>query len=90
MAQVSVENVHQYSVIAEGVEYITLALTRYKIVERLFLKRSNESTTPLRNDLTELYTRILGFLIKAQRFYEKSTARKPYLQIDFQEPMGSG
>ena len=73
----------QYSVIAEGVEHITLALTQCKIVERLYLKRSNESTTHLRNGLTELYTFILQFLIKAQRFYEKSTARKPYLQILF-------
>ena len=77
MAQVSVESVNQYSVIAEGVEYITLALTRYNIVERLYLRRSNESTTCLRNGLTELYTCILRFLIIAQRFYERSTARKP-------------
>ena len=90
MAQVSVENVNQYSVIAEGVEYVTLALTRYNIVERLYLRRRNESTTCLRNSLTELYTCILQFLIKAQRFYEKNTARKPYLQILFREPMGSG
>ena len=81
VAQVSVENVHQYLVIAEGVEYVTLALTHHKIVERLYLKRSNQSTTALRNGLTELYTFILRFLIKAQRFYEKSTARKPCLQI---------
>ena len=79
MAQVSVENVHQYSIIAEGVEYITLALTRYKIVERLYFRRSNESTTCLRNGLTELYNCILRFLIKAQRFYEKRTARKSYV-----------
>ena len=90
MAQVSIENVHQYSVIAKGVEYVTFALTRYKIVERLYLKRSNGSTAALRNGLTELYTCILRFLIKAQRFYEKSTARKPCLQIVFQVPMGSG
>lgn len=90
MAQVSVENVHQYSIIAEGVEYVTLALTRYKIVERLYLKGSNESTTPLWNSLTELYTCILRFLIKAQRYYDKSTARKPYLQITFEELMSSG
>ena len=90
MSQVSVENVHQYSVIAEGVEYITLALTRYKIVERVYLTRSNESATPLKNELTELYTCILRFLIKAQRFYGKSTARKPFLQILLQKPTGSG
>ena len=90
MSQVSVENVHQYSVIAEGVEYVVLALTRYKIVERLYLKRSNESTTRLRNELTELYTCILRFLIKAQRFYGKSAARKPFFQIVFWEPTGSG
>ena len=90
MAQVSVENVNQYSIIAEGVEYVTLALTRYNIVERLYLKRSNESTALLRDHLTELYTCILPFLIKARQFYDKSTARKPYLQIVFQESMGLG
>ena len=47
VAQVSVENVNQYSVVAEGVEYVTLALMRYNIVERLYLKRSNESITLL-------------------------------------------
>ena len=90
MVQVSVENVHQYSVIAEGVEHVTWALTRYKIMERLYLKRRNESTTALTNSLTELYTCILRFLIKAQRFYEKGTARKPCLQITIRETMGSG
>ena len=90
VTQVSVENVHQYSVIAEGVERVTLALTHYKIVERLYLERSNESTTALRIGLTELYTCILRFLIKAQRFYERSTARKPCLLIGFQQPMRSG
>ncbi len=82
------ENVQQYSVIAEGVEQITLALAHYKVVERLYLKRSNESTTHLKNSLTGLYTLILQFLMKAQRFYTKSTARKPYLHIVFQKPMG--
>ena len=90
VSQVSVENVHQYSVIAESVEYVILALTRYKIVERLYLKRSNEPNTRLRYELTELYTCILRFLINAQRFYGKSAARKPFFQIICRKPTVSG
>ena len=79
MKQVSVQNVQQYSIIAEGIEHITLALTHYTIVERLYLRRSNESTVQLRNNLTKLYACILKFLIKSQRFYEKGTALKSSL-----------
>lgn len=88
MAQISVQNVQEHSIIAEGVEYITLALTHYNIVERLYLKRNNESTIRLRNSLMDLYTGILKFLIRAQRFYEKSTAIKLSLQYALRKLVG--
>ena len=89
-AQVSVQNVQQYLIIAEDVEHVTWALTHYNIVERLHLKGNNELTIRLRNSLTELYTCILKFLIKAQGFYEKSTALKLSLQNVLREPAGKG
>ena len=89
-AQVSVQNVQQYLIIAKGVEHITWALTHYNIVERLHLKGNNESTVRLRNSLTDLYTCFLKFLIKAQGFYEKSTALRLSLQNVLREPAGEG
>ena len=80
----------EYLIIAEGVEHITLALTHYNIVERLYLKRNNESTILLRNSPMDLYTYILKFLIKAQLFYEKSTALKLSLQYVLREIAGKG
>ena len=90
MVQVSVQNVQQYSVIAEGIEHITLALAHYTIVERLYLRRSNESTIQLRNGLTKFYACILKFLTKSQRFYQKGTVLKLFVHYVFRKPAGKG
>ena len=68
----SVANVQQYTVILEGLEIVAHMITKYRIVESLYLDHGAQLTDQLRSGIVELYTLLLSFLCKARRFYEKA------------------
>ncbi len=72
--QVSIQDINQYALVVEGAEKLANIITRYHIVERLYLVKEYEATTQLKDHITDLYTLALKFLIKAKRFYLKNTA----------------
>lgn len=74
--QVSVKDVQQYAVVLEGIERVSHIVTYYKIVQQLFIRDNSEAASRLKDAVTKLYMSILTFLVKAKKFYLKSTASK--------------
>ena len=72
--QVFVQDINQYALVLEGAEKVANIVTRYRIVERLYLVKQYEVTTKLQDHITDLYVLALKFLVKAKKFYSKNTA----------------
>ncbi|KAI9669918.1 MAG: hypothetical protein M1831_006954 [Alyxoria varia] len=64
----------QYAAVAEGVERMMNLIVRFCIVERLSRKASHEASKRLEMSLVELYTSIWRYLLKAFRYFGRSTA----------------
>jgi hypothetical protein len=51
----------------EGLEYVSNLITRYAIVEELYLSKSSVAIHQLSNSIVKFYSSILSFLGKAPR-----------------------
>lgn len=72
--------------VAEGLESVTRIITQYKIVEKLYLQRSSEEATELKDCLVDLYFLALRFLIRAQKFYSNNTVERTFKSMfDFRD-----
>ena len=60
----------------EGVELASTTITCYTIVEKLYLQRHFAIKGDLPNAIITLYTAVLEFLLKAEKYYQKSTLRE--------------
>ena len=72
--------------VAEGLECVTRIITQYRIVEKLYLQRSSEEATGLKDCLVDLYVLALRFLIRAQKFYSDNTVERTFKSMfDFRD-----
>lgn len=74
--QASVQDINQYALVIEGAETVANIVTRYRIVERLYLVKQHEITNQLEEHITDLYALVLKFLVKAKKFYLRNTTSK--------------
>lgn len=74
--QLAVDNVTTFGVMVEGMEHIANIITRFAILEDLYLGVNLKVTDPLKNSLTRLYAKILGYLAKASNYYSSSTLKR--------------
>ena len=74
MLQVVTNDVQKFGAIVEGVETVAHIITRYTIIEHLYLTRNTKFTDELNDAITRLYAEVLRFLSKACRYYSQSTA----------------
>jgi hypothetical protein len=58
----------------EGLEIISRVVTRYGLVEILYMKGTSDAQKQLREQLIVLYAAVLRYLCKARRFYSHNTA----------------
>jgi hypothetical protein len=65
-----------YGAMAEGVELISRLITRYEIIERLYLQREFSTKNDLVQALVTLYAAMLRYLATAIRYYSRNTAGK--------------
>lgn len=79
--KVSIQDVQQYAVVAEGLEVVAKVVAQYNIIERLYLRRTGEGTTELKSSIVDLYTLILEFRIRAQNFYSKNTVERAFQNV---------
>ena len=61
---------------AEGIELVSAMITKYAVVESLYLLEESSLKTQLTNGITKLYVSILRYLSNAKRYYDKSTWSK--------------
>jgi hypothetical protein len=73
LLQIGVNDVQTFGAMAEGVEFISDLVTRCAIVEELYLQGTSEARTQLDKAIVKLYTVVLQCLLKARRYYNKST-----------------
>ena len=57
----------------EGVELASSTITRYTIVEKLYLQRHSAVKGDLTRAIITLYTAVLEYLLRAEKYYQKST-----------------
>ncbi|OCK92067.1 uncharacterized protein K441DRAFT_615385, partial [Cenococcum geophilum 1.58] len=76
LLQVSVNDVQTFGAMAEGVEFVSNLITRSAIIEALYLQGLTAAMHQLTQAIIKLYTAILQYILKARRFYDRSTARR--------------
>lgn len=67
-----------YGAMIDGVEHVSNLITRYTIVETVFLGilPQAKAAAIFRSSLIKLYATILTYLAAANRYYDKSTVGK--------------
>ena len=61
---------------AEGVELVSGMVTRYAIIESLYLLEASAVRAQLTEAIVNLYIAILQYLLVAKSYYKKRTIRK--------------
>ena len=64
----------QYAIVLEGLETVSNLITRYEIMQKLYLEEETQTKDLLQSSIVALYNKILIFLCKAHRHYSRSTA----------------
>lgn len=64
-----------FSEMAEGVELVSGMVTRYAIIESLYLLEASKVKVQLNEAIINLYLAILQYLLLAKSFYKKRTIR---------------
>ena len=69
----------------DGVEHVSNLITRYTILETIYLDTLTEAKTAVRDQLqsslTKLYAAILAYLAKARRYYDRSTVGEYFVHF---------
>ena len=73
----AVNDSQTYGGMIDGVEHVSNLITRYTILESIYLGTLSNikpaTHDQLQSSLTKLYVAILAYLTKARRYYDKST-----------------
>lgn len=75
--KVAVSDVHKFDFVVEGAETIARSISRFAILEIIYLRPQTlltQSSKALEEALVRLYTSILVYLARAKQYYEQSTA----------------
>ncbi|KAL9636227.1 MAG: hypothetical protein Q9164_002953 [Protoblastenia rupestris] len=68
------KDVQQYAAAMEGLERVVKLMTWSSIIEKLYHDSSSEEVEQLKLSLIETYESVLRYLVKAYRYFSKSTA----------------
>jgi hypothetical protein len=71
--QVTVNDSQTFGAMAEGVELVSNLITRYTVVEHLYLQKPSAAKDQLTRAILKLYSTVLTYLCKARSYYERST-----------------
>jgi hypothetical protein len=62
-----------FGAMAEGVELVSNLITRYTIVEKLYLEKPSAAKDQLTQAILRLYSAVLMYLSKAKSYYQRNT-----------------
>ncbi|THY87126.1 hypothetical protein D6C92_08177 [Aureobasidium pullulans] len=74
--QLSLNDVKEFDAMIEGLETVSRVVTRYGLVEILYLKGTSDAQKQLKEQLTNLYATVLRYLCRARKYYSYSTAAR--------------
>ena len=58
----------------EGLEYVSSLIARYAMVEAIYLNQASNTNDQLSEAIVRLYSAVLTYLAKANRFYSQNTS----------------
>lgn len=76
LLQISVNDTQSLGAMIEAIALVANLITRYEFIERLYLKRDTELESHLSDNLVKMYAIVLGYLVKAKRFFAKNSTRR--------------
>jgi hypothetical protein len=71
--QMTVNDSQTFGAMAEGVELVSNLITRYTIVEQLYLQKPSAAKDQLTQAILRLYSTVLIYLSKAKSYYQRNT-----------------
>ena len=71
--QVAINDSQTFGAMAEGVELVSNLITRYTIVEHLYLRKPSAAKNQLIQAILKLYSAVLTYLSRARSYYERNT-----------------
>ena len=71
--QIAVNDSSTFQDMAEGIELVSAMITRYAVVESLYLLEDSSLRTQLTDGIIKVYVAILKYLGIANTYYNKST-----------------
>jgi hypothetical protein len=74
LLQITVNDSQTFGAMAQGVEFVSNLITRYAIIEHLYLQRPSAAGHQLIQAIIKLYAAVLKYLLKARRFYDQNFA----------------
>lgn len=69
----SVQDFQRYATVLESVEKVSKIITRSKILESLYARKTLKASPELERALADLYVTVLSLLGKPLRYYSKRT-----------------
>lgn len=72
----AVNDTKVYGETIQNLEAVSYLITRYAILEELYLQRKSEAREKLEDMVVHLYAEILTFLAKARQYFKSSTRGK--------------
>ncbi|KAH0397267.1 hypothetical protein KCU89_g8454, partial [Aureobasidium melanogenum] len=76
LLNIAVNDSMSFQAMAEGIELVSAMITRYAVVESLYLLEESSLKAQLTSGITKLYVSILRYLSSAKTYYNKSTGRR--------------
>lgn len=78
LLQITLNDSQTFGAMIEGVETVTHSITRYSIMEHLYLDPSRQSAihSQLRENMVKLYVSILRYLARAKEHFSKATIKR--------------
>jgi hypothetical protein len=73
LLQVAINDAESFGAMAEGVEFVSRSITRYELIERLYLEKDSMAKVDLRQAVIVQHASVLQYLSKAVRFYSRKT-----------------
>jgi hypothetical protein len=68
----TVNDSQTFGTMAEGVEFVSNLITRYTIVEQLYLQKPSAAKYQLTQAILRLYSTVLIYLSKAKSYYQRN------------------
>jgi hypothetical protein len=75
--KVTVNDCETFGAMAEGVEFVSNLITRYAIIEKIYLQHNSEARLQLTAAVVQLYAAVLTYLGRAGPYYARRTGGMP-------------